>query len=153
MPNDSRVPLWLWPASVLLLVAATGERTGAHERQPIDKPIQFVTEGIIKGSESLLKPGATVLVGEIHGTWETPLVVATLMRRALTKSELGILCLELPVSEQASLDRFLNSDGGDQAIADLLKPPFWACQRGDVRNAGTLPPPTSRGQTDSRIGD
>ncbi len=71
----------------------------------------FPLKNAIRGSDLVLKSLATVLIGEIHGTWETPLLVASLVRSAQTERVPTILCVEVSSSEQRSLNRFLQSDG------------------------------------------
>jgi hypothetical protein len=67
-----------------------------RERQSIDQPIEFIAGDGIKGSDLVLKPGATLLIGETHGTWETPIAVASLIRLAVAKGDEAVLCIEVP---------------------------------------------------------
>ena len=121
----------LLAASVVVLILIAGYRPAVPlKRQPIDKPIRFLADNAIKGSDVTLKPGVTLLIGEIHGTWEIPIAVASLVRQALNTENEAILCVEVPETEQASIDRFLISDGKDRAINDLLRTPFWVGQDG-----------------------
>ncbi|MEZ6034701.1 MAG: hypothetical protein R3C17_16525 [Planctomycetaceae bacterium] len=102
----------------------------AQQTPPADKPIQFIDQNEFQGTDLILEPGATILIGEIHGTWETPILVASLVRQAVIKDTETILCVELSSSEQASIERFLNSDGGETAIDSLLRSPHWNSQDG-----------------------
>jgi hypothetical protein len=102
----------------------------AEEKPLVDKPVEFVAADSIQGTDLVLKPAATILIGEIHGTWETPILVASLVRKAVTEHAETILCIEVSSSEQASIDRFLNSDGGERATDSLLSHPHWSSQDG-----------------------
>ena len=129
-PMNRRYFLLLLSAVVVAILIAGFRRTVSLERQPIDKPIQFLQDDAIKGGDDTLKSGATLLIGEIHGTWEIPISVASLVRRAVTTGNEVMLCVEVSITEQDSIDRFLNSDGSDRAIDDLLDTPFWIGQDG-----------------------
>ena len=67
-----------------------------------------------------------VVLGEYHGTAETPLLVAELMERYSRDTAAVRLALELPMSENVALARYLRSDGGADARETLRTSPFWA---------------------------
>lgn len=67
-----------------------------------------------------------VVLGEYHGTAETPLLVADLTERYSRDNAAVRLALELPMSENAALARYLRSDGGADARDALRTSPFWA---------------------------
>lgn len=67
-----------------------------------------------------------VVLGEYHGTAETPLLVADLMERYSRDTAAVRLALELPMSENVALARYLRSDGGADARETLRTSPFWA---------------------------
>lgn len=90
----------------------------------------FPVKGDLPGSESLLSDSPPcVLIGEMHGTNEIPPLVAVLAR-TLAKQRETVLCLEVAASEQPRLDRFLQSRGDEQAVADLLAGPHWVARDG-----------------------
>jgi len=66
-----------------------------------------------------------VVLGEYHGTAETPLLVADLMERYSRNTAAVRLGLELPMSENVALARYLRSDGGADARETLRTSPFW----------------------------
>jgi len=66
-----------------------------------------------------------VVLGEYHGTAETPLLVADLMERYSRDTAAVRLALELPMSENVALARYLRSDGGTDARDALRTSPFW----------------------------
>jgi len=111
-----------------MLIGCT--RQAPHELQAVERPIQFLTIDAIAGSDSVLAPNSTLLVGETHGTWEAPIAVATLLRDAVNAGNNVVLCVELPHTEQSAIDRFLASDGETTATKDLLQPAFWSGQDG-----------------------
>jgi hypothetical protein len=113
-------------AAILTTVCFNSGFAFAQEIRSVARPIDFLVAGPIRGSEELLGAPATILVGEMHGTWESPLLVASLVRSAVSKEAPTILCLELESSEQNSIDQFLRSDGGMNAVAALLKSRHWS---------------------------
>ena len=85
---------------VLVVVSVAGATAGAA------KP----SCPVVAGSDSVLAPGAHLLLGETHGTREIPRVVADL---ACAAAKLGPLRvgLEIVVAEQARIDAFMASAG------------------------------------------
>lgn len=82
--------------------------------------------------ESLLPERRLTLFGELHGTNETPLVVADHVCRLSTKRPV-VLVLEIPRSEQAAIDRYLSSDGRRASRKQLIDSAFWAADWQDGR--------------------
>lgn len=78
--------------------------------------------------------GRLLIVGEIHGGKETPELVAALLAD-IAQSRPVRLGLEIPVSEQASLQTYLHSSGSAQDRANLLQAPFWKSSDGRSSNA------------------
>jgi erythromycin esterase-like protein len=66
-----------------------------------------------------------VVLGEYHGTAETPLLVADLMERYSRDNAPVRLGLELPMSENVALARYLRSNGDAAARQALRTSPFW----------------------------
>lgn len=71
-----------------------------------------------------------LLVGELHGTWEVPGIVAGLASNLGADERPLIVGLEIWRSEQAALDRYLASAGTGEDRAALLAGPFWATRDG-----------------------
>lgn len=65
-----------------------------------------------------------LLVGELHGSRETPALVSALVHNLSTETPVTV-ALEIPYQEQSRIDRFLMSDGSRKAVGDLLKGDFW----------------------------
>ncbi|MEG2804152.1 calcium-binding protein [Stenotrophomonas sp.] len=67
-----------------------------------------------------------LVLGEYHGTAETPRLVADLMERYSRDTATVRLALELPMSENVALARYLRSDGDAHARDRLRTSPFWS---------------------------
>lgn len=66
-----------------------------------------------------------IVLGEYHGTAETPRLVADLVERYSHDGTTVRLALELPMSENVALARYLRSDGDLDAREALRTSPFW----------------------------
>lgn len=67
-----------------------------------------------------------VFFGEIHGTRETPEVFLAAVCQYLERQDREVrVALEFPTEIQASLDRFLESDGDSEAVQQFRSHPFW----------------------------
>ncbi len=73
-----------------------------------------------------LKPGALLLLGEVHGTAQAPAVAERVVCAALQRGRSLTLFLEIPADEQPRLDAYQRSDGGVAAQRSLVRgSPFW----------------------------
>lgn len=77
-----------------------------------------------------------LLLGELHGTRETPAVLVSMLRQSGATP--WLLGLEIPRQEQARIDAFLRSDGGAKARAALLAGPFWTRDLQDGRSSEAM---------------
>jgi hypothetical protein len=91
----------------------------------------------IDGVDALLKPGATVLLGEMHGTAESPRFVGDLACHAAQRGPVTI-ALEIPQDEQPRIDRYLASAGTDADRAALLDSEFWTRPDQDGRSSQAM---------------
>ena len=66
-----------------------------------------------------------IVLGEYHGTAETPRLVADLVERYSRDNAAVRLGLEMPMSENVALARYLRSDGDLDAREALRTTPFW----------------------------
>ena len=80
----------------------------------------------VPGLASLLKPGHVVLLGEMHGTNESPQFLSDALCVALQNGHSVTVGLELPFSETERADVFLESSGDAEAEQRLLKGNFGA---------------------------
>lgn len=79
-----------------------------------------------------------VMLGDLHGTHETPQLAAELAC-ALARSGTPVtLAIEMPHDEQVALNAYLASDGGDAARGALIARPFWQLRRDGTASVATL---------------
>lgn len=80
----------------------------------------------VSGLAGLMRPGgAVVLLGEVHGTEQSPAFVGDVLCAAARERIPVALGLEIQPAEQARIDRYLDSRGGAEDRARLLAGPFW----------------------------
>jgi len=65
-----------------------------------------------------------LLLGELHGSKESPKLAGEIVCGEALKAPV-VLALEIPTTEQSPVDRFLASNGGAGAKAELLSHQFW----------------------------
>ncbi len=74
-------------------------------------------------------PDARVLVlGELHGTAESPALAAAVTRRLLLQHPVTV-ALEIHREEQPAIEAWMTSDGSSEARATLFATPFWQVAR------------------------
>jgi hypothetical protein len=100
---------------------------------PIDADCRQIT-----GATLLLKPNPVILVGEIHGTNESPAFVGALTCIALSYGLQVTVGLEIPARELDTVEVFLRSDGGVVARRQLLESSFWASDHSDGRQSTAM---------------
>ncbi len=114
MECGMRLRRWM-AALVLCLACASGVARVGSDSEPAS-------------TAERLRSGAgehrLVLLGETHGTRETPDLIAILVAAYAADGPV-LLGLEIPRSEHAALSQYLRSDGGDAARAALRATPFW----------------------------
>jgi len=79
----------------------------------------------IEGIEPLLKPGRVLLLGEIHGTSESPAFALDVACHAAARKLPIVVGLEVSDAERARFDRFLDSGGTAEDRERLLAGPVW----------------------------
>jgi hypothetical protein len=90
----------------------------------------------VPGADQLLGSSINwVVIGEMHGTNETPDAFADLVCLAAKTGRPVTVALEYPVDEQPVIDAFLASDGGPTAQAGLLAAPVWHRDMQDGRTS------------------
>lgn len=65
---------------------------------------------IVASLTPLIKPGHIVMIGEWHGTNEFPLLIQAVVEAAVQRAMPVIVGLEIPCSEQATLDNLTDPD-------------------------------------------
>lgn len=114
----------IWQLAVLVGALALG--SFAHA----DDPAAAVQQVIDKASGHRM-----LLVGEVHGTAETPARVAELATAMASPEQPLIVGLEIWRTEQAGIDRFLASAGTSDDVQQLLAGPFWQRSFQDGRSS------------------
>ena len=132
-----RIEAWLLCS--LLLVTACAPRAGVTtpgkmaavaERQREELHCQGVA-----GLEPLLAPETALLLGEMHGTSESPAFAGNAICLALRAGRSVTLGLEMPREDEERLEAFLRSEGTEKDRAALLDSPFWQAAYQDGRRS------------------
>jgi hypothetical protein len=92
----------------------------------------------IAGVSGLFEPNTAILVGELHGTVESPAFVDALTCTALSNGYSVVVGLEIPDDETAGVQQFLASDGGAEATAQVLAGRFWSSEFADGRQSTAM---------------
>lgn len=98
-----------------------------HRKQPSNCEIDSDLDNAIR---EYLKPGATLLIGEMHGTEESPQFVRDVACSALRADHKVTLALEIPSQEGPRLQEFLR-DGQ----TEFVDGPFWTSSFQDGRRS------------------
>lgn len=85
-----------------------------------------------------LRADRLMLMGEVHGTQESPAAFGAAVCRALAAGRSVSVGLELNRDQVAPLAAFLASDGGKQAVARLLGGDFWTRAFQDGRSSQAM---------------
>jgi hypothetical protein len=89
----------------------------------------------LTGAETLLAPGKTVLVGEVHGTEQVPQWAGDLVCLALKKKLSVTVSLEMDSDETPRLAAYLRSPGTPADRARVLAGRFWSAPFQDGRSS------------------
>jgi len=92
----------------------------------------------IDGIEPLLKAGKVLLLGELHGTVESPAFALDVACHAAGKGLPVVVGLELWPGEQERVDAFLESTGTEEDRDALLEGPMWQSSYQDGRNSRAM---------------
>lgn len=93
----------------------------------------------VPGAEQLWQPATRwVLVGEMHGTAETPAAFANLACLAAATGRPVTVALEYSSDWQPAIDTYLASDGGPSARAALLSLPIFQSEIQDGRGSAAF---------------
>ncbi len=105
-----------------LLLAASGVATAADCKPQTQIDV------------ATIKPQA-ILVGEVHGTEQTPAFVAGLVCSLLNAGRPVVLALERSSEEQVAIDRYIDSEGSETDRQALLSNGAWTWPMQDGRNS------------------
>lgn len=92
----------------------------------------------IDGIDPLLRAGNVLLLGELHGTVESPAFALDVACHAARAGIPLIVGVELMPSEQARVDAFLDSEGTAEDRAALLAGQLWSREYQDGRNSWAM---------------
>jgi hypothetical protein len=92
----------------------------------------------VDGVDVVLQPGNIVLLGEIHGTKESPRAVTNLTCAALERDLAVTVGLEIPQSENKRIQKYLNSAGTAWDQVQMLEGDFWQRDYQDGRGSGAM---------------
>lgn len=92
----------------------------------------------VPGAEFLLRSGAILLLGEIHGTEEAPVALASLVCQALSRGLTVTVGLEIPRKEQEVTDRYLVSEGTFEDQRRFLESDWWQRDYQDGRSSQAM---------------
>ena len=120
----------------LCLCLAAGVRAEApSSKQPADVALAAAVADIDKASAGR----HVILLGEWHGTVQTPALVAQLVGRVARAHRVPVvLALEIAEDQQASLDAWMASDGGIEARQRLLANRHWQEPHHDGRDSRAM---------------
>lgn len=92
----------------------------------------------VGGVSSVLREGGVLLLGEMHGSEQSPAFVARVACVALEEGHDVIVALEIPAEEGQRIETFLNSTGGGRDRRALLRSPFWTAEFQDGRRSEAM---------------
>jgi len=104
-----------------------------HAAATGDKPVCPEIDGLNVAS---LK--RSTLVGEMHGTNESPAFVAALACHILASGHTLTVALEIPRTEQDRIRSYLLSSGSAADRAAMLKGAFWDTDKADGRSSAAM---------------
>lgn len=113
--------------ALIATLIATGLSSGyCAEFGQFDDP-DWVDESVQK-ILNYFESDSVLIVGELHGTKETPVLFRALAQELAEESTLAV-GLEFPRQEQGRIDAFLRSDGGELPTANLQSGEFWQVEQ------------------------
>lgn len=89
----------------------------------------------VPGLDEILQSGTVLLLGEMHGTVEGPRFLSNAVCRALGRDLQVTVGLEIPIQEDASVERFLKSADQADDVSRLLSSGFWSREYQDGRSS------------------
>ena len=92
----------------------------------------------IGGLDKVLEPGKILLLGEMHGTAESPAFVADLACHAAKAGRPVTVALEINRAESPRVEAYLASKGLPEDRAALVQGSFWSNQPRDGRSSEAM---------------
>jgi erythromycin esterase-like protein len=120
----------------MLFVAATLLAGGVAASEEEAAPLETRDCPAVPGIETVLSSARVILIGELHGTVESPAFVAAVACRALESGRSVRVGLEWVETESDRVEAYLQSDGGPPARSALLAGAIWQ-ERGQAQYGAT----------------
>jgi erythromycin esterase-like protein len=123
---------WLLPGMIAALCAACAKpapQAPAAEHAAMDPALSLLAQAVATHRLALL--------GELHGTRETPALAGDLVAHYAKRGPV-ILALEIDHGQQPVLARYLASDGGADARAQMLAGSHWRDAMHDGRDSAAM---------------
>ena len=111
-------------SALLLLLLAPAARA-AEQAPPAPSPSSSLSCPDVAGLDPLLRKGRILLLGEMHGSRESPAFVAHAACRGLRAGLPVTVALEIPTEEEGRVAAFLASGGNIEDRDSLLAGAFW----------------------------
>ncbi len=92
----------------------------------------------IAGLEPLLRKGTALVVGELHGSRESPAFVGAVVCQAQARELTVTVALELLDSERPGIETYLASDGSPADRQSLIAGGTWSAEYQDGRSSGAI---------------
>lgn len=92
----------------------------------------------VDGLEPILRRGAVLVFGEIHGNRESPAFVINVACEALALGLSVTVALELLDSERPGIQKYLSSSGSDADRAELTANGIWSTEYQDGRSSAAM---------------
>jgi len=89
----------------------------------------------VEGLAPFLEPGSILLLGDIHGTAESPAFASRAACLAHKAGHAVTVALEIPIQEEPLITAYLSSPGGEKDRAAVLAGPFWTDKFQDGRRS------------------
>lgn len=121
--------LWLCVASLSVAIAADGPAAEAKTEAPCRA---------VAGLDELVRAGKVILLGELHGTAESPAFALNVACHGARADLPVIVGLELSPDEQARVDAYLGSTGGEADREAVLSGTIWQREYQDGRNSRAM---------------
>jgi len=122
----------------LLVLTACGAPAAAPAPPPAAAPRSLpACAREVAGLGDLVAPGATLFLGEIHGTAESLAFLGDVACAAWRRGPTTV-ALEIPGTEQPRIDAFLSSAGSEADRIALLAGAFWRRPQQDGRSSAAM---------------
>lgn len=128
----------MWRDHAFLLLLVVAQAIFGSSSAPGTAPGPDGIPDDLEGLEPILAPGTVLLLGELHGTVEGPATVSRVVAAARARGLPVTVGLEIHREEDARVQAFLRSAGGQDDRAAMLAGPFWQSSYQDGRRSEAM---------------